>query len=93
MITMTCDRCGEARPLEEFDTGLMRAPLYSHELQFLDRVRREPEQVCRGCFRGPGPLAGAVDRALDDTREVTYTFDVLADVYDGLRRRLRRERP
>jgi hypothetical protein len=87
---MRCDGCGEDRPLEDFEVGLMRPALHSHEMQALDRMRREPKQLCRSCYR-PSAAVSAADAILgaDDSADVHGGLDLLADVVDWFRRRRR----
>lgn len=93
MLTMRCSKCGQDKPLEAFELGAMRPQLHSHELQALDRLRREPEQVCQDCYRPSQGLA-ALDMALGqgDTADTDPGLDLLADAVDWLRRRFGRRR-
>lgn len=87
MLTMRCERCGEEKPLEHFEVGLQRTPLHSHEMQALDRLRREPEQICRDCFQ-PSRAAAIVDTLLADEDPVDgrSDLDLLANIVDWFRR-------
>jgi hypothetical protein len=88
---MVCDRCHVEKPVEDFELGRARPEYHSHEVQALDRLRREPEMVCRACYRPPSTLA-ALDRALatevGERPPVTDgLLDHVAELLDRWRRR------
>ena len=84
---MRCDRCRDERPLEDFELGLARPVLHSHEIQALDRLRTAPAQICGGCYR-PSTSTALLDRVLaGDAGGWDLLLDLLADGWDWFRRR------
>jgi hypothetical protein len=90
MVRMTCDRCGVEKPVEDFELGRLRPDFRSHEIQAIDRLRREPELVCRACYRPPVGMQ-LLDLSLaNDVGERPILqqsiLDLVADLVDRLRR-------